>query len=154
MSTALPSSASRYFFNRSSTRFSSLARALAADVVAIAELLQRQRLLREPALAKDRLLATLEGVRERLELALEELREFVVRDRLVGTIVDGKNRARVRAPPSSSPEPSARRARLRARRAGAPSSMTSFSGTSSFSASNADDVETRAARASRAPCAG
>src|SRR5262245_22508476 len=59
--------------------------AFAADVVAIADLLQRQRLVGEPALAEDRLLASFERLCERLELALEQLGELALRDRAIGT---------------------------------------------------------------------
>jgi len=48
-----------------------LASPLAADLIAIADLLQREWLLREPALAEDRLLAAFERLRERLELAAQ-----------------------------------------------------------------------------------
>src|SRR5690242_15287956 len=53
-----------------------LTRSLARHVVAITDFLQRQRLVREPALAEDRLLATLERLRECFELAAQELGEL------------------------------------------------------------------------------
>src|SRR5213076_1626429 len=61
-----------------------LAGALAADLVAVADLLQRERLVGQPALAEDRLLATLERPGERLELAAQELGELALRDRAIG----------------------------------------------------------------------
>src|SRR6185312_9657651 len=64
-----------------------LSSALSADVIAVAELLKRERLVGQPALAEDRLLAALERVRERFELAAQELREFALRDRAIGTVV-------------------------------------------------------------------
>src|SRR5439155_24963681 len=64
-----------------------LARALAADLVAVADLLQREGLFGEPALAEDRLLAALERPRERLELAAQQLGKFALRDRAIGAFV-------------------------------------------------------------------
>src|ERR1051325_7343055 len=61
-----------------------LAGALAADLVAVADLLQRQRLVGQPALAEDRLLAALEGPGERLELAAPELGELALGARAIG----------------------------------------------------------------------
>src|SRR5215470_7177927 len=52
-----------------------LAGALAADLVAVADLLQGQRLVGQPALAEDRLLAALERLGKRLELAAQQLGE-------------------------------------------------------------------------------
>src|SRR5688572_13804675 len=58
-----------------------LARAFAGHAVAIAELLQRERRVGQPALAKDRLLAPLERRRERLQLLAQERLELVLLDR-------------------------------------------------------------------------
>src|SRR5262245_11021116 len=57
-----------------------LARALARNPVAIADLLQRERAVGQPALAEDGLLAPLQGVRERLELVAQELVELRLLD--------------------------------------------------------------------------
>ena len=65
-----------------------LARALAGDAVAVAELLERQRRLGEPALAEDGLLAPLERGGERLQLLAQEGLELVLLDGDVRPPVD------------------------------------------------------------------
>src|SRR5690606_5936030 len=74
-----------------------LARALARDLVPIADLLQRERILGQPALAEDRLLAALERRRERLELAAQELAELALRDRAIRPQVLGRQVIEARA---------------------------------------------------------
>src|SRR5262245_61007930 len=62
-----------------------LARALAAHPVAVAELLQGQRGIGQPALAEDRLLAPLERAGERLQLLAQEGGELALLDPHVRT---------------------------------------------------------------------
>src|SRR5205085_12181450 len=73
------------------------ASALAADLIAITDLLQRERLVGQPALAEDGLLAALERARERLELAAEQLRELALRDGAIGAILVARQVIHARA---------------------------------------------------------
>ena len=99
-----------------------LARALAADVVAIADLLQRERLVGQPALAEDRLLAALERCGERLELCRSSCWNSLCATARSGRSSSslGRKSTCVRAPLVVAAAP-ARRATPRAPRAGAPS---------------------------------